>query len=203
MEKRCMVVKNFQNIHGMTAGTKKWVKAKRKCDGIAPAIEGAENFSFSGMNRIAEVRHLVVVFGIKAIIADHFKMFVRNMADKPLDKVQGGKGFMNKNAVFVAVVMKGDGLAIIGVNPGSGNDGSSQIAANIVGNLMGIADIGFGINIKPLGAEFINQGFHGIKRRTETGGQMIKQSGPEGKAEEVEIEMTDFAPGSPVTGSPF
>ena len=43
----------------------------------------------------------------------------------------------------------------------------------------------------------------GIKRRTETGGQMIKQSRPEGKAEEVEIEMTDFAPGSPVAGSPF
>ena len=32
---------------------------------------------------------------------------------------------------------------------------------------------------------------------------MIKQSRPEGKAEEVEIEMTDFAPGSPVAGSPF
>jgi hypothetical protein len=31
----------------------------------------------------------------------------------------------------------------------------------------------------------------------------IKQSSPEGKAEEVEIEMTDFAPGSPVAGSPF
>ena len=73
MQKRCMVVIDFQNSHGMTAGTKKRVKAKRKCDGIAPAIEGAENFSFSGMNRIAEVRHLGVVFGIKPIIADHFK----------------------------------------------------------------------------------------------------------------------------------
>lgn len=187
----------------MAAGTKERVKAKRKRDGIAPAVEGAENIPFIGIDGIAEVRHLRVVFGIKPIIADHFEMFIRNMADEPLDKVHGGKGFMNKNAVFVAVVMKGDGLAIIGVNPGSGNDGSSQIAANIVGNLMGIADVGFGINIKPLGAEFINQGFHGIKRRTETVGQMIKQSGPEGKAEEVEIEMTDFAPGRPVAGSPF
>lgn len=131
MEKRSMVVIDFENIHGMTAGTKKRVKAKRKCDGITPAIEGTEDLTFSGMNRIAEVRHLGVVFGIKAIIADHFKMFVRNMADKPLDKVHGGKGFMNKNAVFVAVVMKGDGLAIIGVNPGSGDDRSSQIASNI------------------------------------------------------------------------
>ena len=203
MKKRSMVVVDLQNTHGMTAGTKEGVKAKRECNGIAPAIEGTEDLTFTGMNRIAKVRHLGVVFGIKAIIADHFKMFVRNMADKPLDKVHGGKGFMNKNAVFVAVVMKGDGLAIRGVNPGSGNDRSSQIASNIVGNLMGIADIGFGINIKPLGAAFINQGFHGIKRRTETGGQMIKQSRPEGKAEEVEIEMTDFAPGSPVAGSPF
>ena len=187
----------------MTAGTKEGVKAKRECNGIAPAIEGTEDLTFTGMNRIAKVRHLGVVFGIKAIIADHFEMFVRNMADESLDKVHGGKGFMNKNAVFVAVVMKGDGLAIIGVNPGSGNDRSSQIASNIVGNLMRIADTGFGINIKTLWAQFINQRFHGREGRTETSSQTIKQSGSKGKAEEVEIEMTDFTPGSHVAGSPF
>ena len=71
----------------MTAGTKEGVKAKRECNGIAPAIEGTEDLTFSGMNRIAELRHLGVVFGIKAIIADHFKMFVRNMADESLNKV--------------------------------------------------------------------------------------------------------------------
>ena len=94
-------------------------------------------------------------------------------------------------------------MAIIGVNPGSGNDRSSQIASNIVGNLMGIADIGFGINIKTLWAQFINQRFHGREGRTETSSQTIKQSGSKGKAEEVEIEMTDFTPGSHVAGSPF
>lgn len=68
---------------------------------------------------------------------------------------------------------------------------------------MGIADIGFGINIKTLRAEFVDQGFHGGKGRAETDSQAIKKSGPEGKAEEVEIEMTDFAPGSFVAGGPF
>ncbi len=97
MEKRGMVLVDLQNAHGMTAGTKKRVKAKRKCDRIAPAIEGVENFSFSGMNRIAEERHLGMMFGINSVITDHFKMLVRNMADEPLDKIHGGK------ALFLSV----------------------------------------------------------------------------------------------------
>ena len=68
---------------------------------------------------------------------------------------------------------------------------------------MGIADIGFGINIKTLRAEFVDQRFHGGKGRAETNSQPVKKSGPKGKAEEVEIEMADFAPGSFVAGSPF
>ena len=128
------------------------------------------------MNRIAKVRHLGVVFGIKAIIADHFKMFVRNMADKPLDKVHGGKGFMNKNAVFVAVVMKGDGLAIIGVNTGSGDDRTPEITADIFGNLMRIADTGFGINIKTLLVFAITFRLHFFERRTDFGFHFIEQS---------------------------
>lgn len=153
MKKRSMVVVDLQNTHGMTAGTKEGVKAKRECNGIAPAIEGAEDFAFAGVNRIAKVRHLGMGFGINLIIADHFKMLVGNMTDEPLDKVHGGKGFMDKNAVFMTVVMKSDRLAIIGVDAGSGNDGTTEVTADIVGNLVGITDIGFGININtyPLG----------------------------------------------------
>lgn len=198
-----MVVKNFQNTHGMTAGTKERVKAKRESHGIAPAIEGTENFSFTGMNRIAKVWHLGMVFGINPIIADHFKMLVGNMADELLDKVHGRKGFVDQKSILMAVIMKGNRLPIIGVNAGTGNDRTPQITADIIGNLMGIADVGFGINIKTLGTEFVNQGFHGREARTETSSQTIKQSGPKGKAEEVEIEMTDFTPGRSVAGSSF
>ena len=103
----------------------------------------------------------------------------------------------------MAIIMKGNRLAIIGVNTGSGDDRTPEITADIFGNLMRIADTGFGINIKTLWAQFINQRFHGREGRTETSSQTIKQSGSKGKAEEVEIEMTDFTPGSPVAGSPF
>ena len=87
MKKRSMVVVDLQNTHGMTAGTKEGVKAKRECNGIAPAIEGTEDLTFTGMNGIAKVRHLGMVFGINTIIANHFEMFVGNMADESLDKV--------------------------------------------------------------------------------------------------------------------
>ena len=103
----------------------------------------------------------------------------------------------------MAIIMKGNRLAIIGVNTGSGDDRTPEITADIFGNLMRIADTGFGINIKTLWAQFINQRFHGREGRTETSSQTIKQSGSKGKAEEVEIEMTDFAPRSFVAGGPF
>jgi len=203
MEKRSMVLVDLQNAHGMTTGAKERVKAKRECDGIAPAIEGTEDFAFAGVNRIAKVRHLGMVFGINPIIADHFKMLAGNMADEPLDQVHGRNGFVDQEAILMAVVMKSDRLTIIGVNPGSGNDRTTEVTADIVGNLMGITDIGFGIDIKPLGTEFINQGFHGREGRTETSSQTIKQSSPEGKAKEVEIEMTDLTPGSLITSRSF
>lgn len=103
----------------------------------------------------------------------------------------------------MAIIMKGNRLAIIGVDTGSGDDRTPEITADIFGNLMRIADIGFGINIKALWAQFINQRFHGREGRSETSSQTIKQSGSKGKAEEVEIEMTDFTPGSHIASSPF
>ena len=116
MKKRSMVVVDLQNTHGMTAGTKEGVKAKRECNGIAPAIEGTEDLTFTGMNRIAKVRHLGVVFGIKAIIADHFEMFFRDMLGEACHEIKNGDGFRDQFFVFMAVVMERNRLADIRVN---------------------------------------------------------------------------------------
>lgn len=86
MEKRCMVVIDFQNGKGMAAGTEERIKAKRKCDGIAPAVEGAEDFAFIRIDGITEVGRLRMLFGINPIIADHFEMFIGNMEDERLIK---------------------------------------------------------------------------------------------------------------------
>lgn len=93
MKKRCMVVIDFQNAHGMTTGTKKWIKAKRESDGIAPAVEGAKDLTFIRIDGIAEVGHLGMVFGINPVVTDHFEMFVGNMADEALDDKPWQEGF--------------------------------------------------------------------------------------------------------------
>lgn len=116
MKKRCMVAVDLQNAHGMTTGTKKWIKAKRESDGIAPAVEGAKNLTFIGIDGIAKVGHLGMLFGINPVVTDHFEMFVGNMADEALDESHGRKGFVNQEVIFMAVVMKGDRLTIIGVD---------------------------------------------------------------------------------------
>jgi len=46
------------------------------------------------------------------------------------------------------VVMEGYVIPVVGVDPGKCDDGSPQITADIFDNGLGIAEIGFGINVK-------------------------------------------------------
>lgn len=48
------------------------------------------------------------------------------------------------------VIVKCDVIAIIGINPFEGNDGSPEIAADIFNYCMRITELGLGINIKTI-----------------------------------------------------
>lgn len=203
MKKRDMVVINFKKFHGMAAGTKKWIEAKRESDGSLPTMEGSKNFTFLWMDGIVEVRGQGMAFGIKAIVADHFKVLVGDMADQAFNKRQSGKCFVNKDIVFVAIVMKSDRSAIVGINTGSSNDWTAKIAADILSNLIGITDIIFSINVKTIWTGFIDEGLNRIKRGTDMGSKAVKQGGSKGKAEKFKVKVRNFAPGSAIACPAF
>lgn len=64
-------------------------------------------------------------FSIDTIIADHFKMFIRDMNDELFNKINSRNSFSNQFVVLVAVVMKGYILTIVVVNARSGDNGSA------------------------------------------------------------------------------
>lgn len=67
---------------------------------------------------------------INAAVADHFEMFFRDMPDETSYELHNRKRFFDIGIIFMAVVMEGDKVAIIFVDPGGGNNRTSQIAPN-------------------------------------------------------------------------
>lgn len=98
---------------------------------------------------------------IDTVIADHFKVFFRDVAHEPFDEVHGRNGFMNKDIIFVSVVVKGNGISslVIGVDTGRGNHGTAEITADIVEDSRRTAFIAFGINVEPIFGAAVNGGF--------------------------------------------
>ena len=53
---------------------------------------------------------------IYTIITNHFEMFFRYMADESFNEIECRNGFCYKFIIFMPVVMKGNSVAIVGIN---------------------------------------------------------------------------------------
>ena len=139
-----------------------------------------------------------MVLCINAIVSDHFKMLVRDMYNQAFDKVNGGDAFGYSFMVLMALIVEGHRSPIIGINPGSGNDGPAQISADIFNSDIRGARIGFGPDIKPIGMVFVNLVFKFLKRRSQFKGELLQKDFTESQAQEAIIKMSMRAPGSEV-----
>ena len=117
------------------------------------------------------------VYGIciNPIVTDHFKVSVRDMYNQAFDKVNGGDAFGYSFMVLMALIVEGHRSPIIGINPGSGNDGPAQISADIFNSDIRGARIGFGPDIKPIGMVFVNLVFKFLKRRSKFKGELLQK----------------------------
>ena len=96
-----------------------------------------------------------MVFCINAVVADHFKMLVRDMQDQAFDKVNGGDAFCDRFMVLMSLIMERHTIPVIGINPGSGNDRSSRISADVFKGDIRRTQVRFGSNIKAFGMAFV------------------------------------------------
>lgn len=144
-----------------------------------------------------------MVFGINAVVADHFKVPVRDMYDQPFDKVNGRDAFCDCFMVLMALIMERHGIPVTGINPGSGDDRSSKVSADVFNGDIRRTQVRFGSNIKAFGMVFIDLILKLLKRRSQFKGELIQKDFTESQAQEVIIKMGIGPPGSKVASTAF
>ena len=113
-----VVMVELQEEHGGSAGWAfQWVVSEGEEDALAPAVEGQEHLMLFPGDGAVELLVGFTMAGVKAVIADHLEMFFRDVADQPFDELQDGDGLGDEPFILVAVVMEGDMIAVIAVDP--------------------------------------------------------------------------------------
>ena len=110
------------------------VTTEREEKRCSPSIEGCEETSLFFFNERTEMMSLLVLFSIKAVVTDHFKMFLGDMDNEFFNEIPYGNRFGNEFVIFMSVVMKSDEITIITVNTRRSNNRSAKIATDIVKN---------------------------------------------------------------------
>lgn len=125
------------------------------------------------------------------------------MPDKTFYEFHNGYCFFHKCVIFMAVVMEGDKVAIIFINPGGGDHRASEITSDVFYNSFRITFAGFGIHVETFPVFPVAAGLNLFKGWPDPGFHFVKEGGAESIAEESIIEMMDAAPESVVTVAAF
>ena len=140
---------------------------------LTPGIEIEENPVPGFGDSFIELIVNLPVPGIKAIVACHLEILFRDMLNEQLNKINGRKRPLNERVVFMPIVMESHRFAIVGINPGKGNDRTAKIAADIFNDGFGVAEIGFGINVKTIFVLMVNVSLYLFKGGTDALFQFI------------------------------
>ena len=130
-------------------------------------------------------------------------MLFRDMVDEALYEIHNGKSLFNIGIIFVAVVMEGDKVAIIFVNPGGGNNRTSQIAPNVFYGGSGVAFSWLGIDIETVFVFPVTTGLYFFERGTDFGFHFTQQCSAESIAEVGIVEVIDIAPDTIIAVTAF
>lgn len=116
-----------------------------------------------------------MVFCINAVVAYHFKVPVRDRYDQTIGKVNGRDTFRDGFMILMVLIMERHIIPVIGINPGSGNDRSSKVAADIFNGDIRRTQVRFGSNIKAFGMVFVDLIFKPFKRRLQFRRELIQK----------------------------
>lgn len=142
---------------------------------------------------------------IDTVITDHLKVFFRDVSDEPFDEVHGRNGLVNKDIIFVSVVVEGNGISklVIGVNTGRGNHGTAEIAADIVEDSRGTAFVAFSVNVEAILGVAVNGSFEAFEIWGESALKEIEQDSLESLAKESVVEVRNSTPEAKLIDTAF
>lgn len=116
------------------------------------------------------------------------------MLDKQPDKINSRKGLSDERIVFMFIVVESHIVAVIGINPGKGDDRAPKITADIFNNGFGVTEVRLGINIKAIFILTVYFRFCHFKGRADPFFQFIQKDSLERPAEVGIIEVSDGTP---------
>ncbi len=110
----------------------------------------------------------LTVPSIDAVVANHFKILLRDVLHQELNEFNSRYGFLYIDIIFMPIVMKSDSIInrIIGINTAGGNYRTTEITADIFCYLLRVSKSGLGINVKAFVMNFVHLSFDRFERRT-------------------------------------
>lgn len=151
----------------------------------------------------AELFVRVTVTCINAIITNHLEIGFRDMSDKSFHEFQYRNGFVNKFVVFMPVVVESNKITIIFINAGGGDNRAPEVSADVSGDDGRIAEVWFGIDIKPILLITVNRGLDFLKGVTSPGMHFIEESSLKRLPEQFIVEVFKGTPASGITNAAF
>ena len=158
-----------------TLCTFEWVIAKRQKDVFAPFRKSLHQTVLGFWDSFPKRFIFFAMPGIETVVTCHLKVFFGDVLNQELYKIYGRKSPFYKRIIFVPVIVKCDVAAIIGINPFQGNDGTSEISADIFNHCIRITEIGFSIHIKTIFILTVDKSFRFFERRSNTGFEKIEK----------------------------
>lgn len=179
------------------------VISKRKKDVVTPCNHVKIDRSLLSGNSTVQTFIVFAVSGVNAIVSDHFEMLFRDVSDQPFNEIHNRNLFGDPFFIFMAVVVKGDGITIIMVNPFCGDDRPSEISADVFNNIGRITFLIFGIYIEAIDMIFINVRFNRLEGRIDVFLKFIEECSTEGVPEISVIKVCNPAPDNVITTAAF
>lgn len=140
---------------------------------------------------------------INAAITNHFVVLFWDMSDEAFYKIHNRDSFLNIAVILVTIVMESNKVTVILVNPRSGDDRASKIAADIFHDSLRVTSLGFCIDIESLFVFPVTEGLYYFKGRSDFSFHFIQKGGTKGIAEKGIVKMIDIAPETVITETTF
>ena len=130
-------------------------------------------------------------------------MFFRDVSDETFYEIHNRQSFFHILFILVAVIVESNGISVIPVDSGRGNNGPAKIAADVFSHYFRIAEIRFGIDIEALFMLGVTFRFYFFERRSDPVFQFIEKSSTESVTEIVVVKVFYMTPESIITVAAF
>lgn len=144
-----------------------------------------------------------MVFGIDAVVSEHFEMFFGDMDDEVFDKVQSGNAFFNGFVVFVSCVVESNKFTVLFIDAGGSNNRAAKVSADVFDSDIRSAKIWFSPDIETFGMIFIDIIFDFSEGGADGISHLFQKNLAKSISKESVVKMFEGTPNSEVTGNAF